>query len=175
MGANTYIKLPANVRVRDIATVIAVAVGFSAELEGRGTYIVARAPGVKINSTISPSDYTLEFDDRHCYFHYEADDFDGRLLSPRSTAFWVAVGKRLVDFFGGTMIYNDCGDQDNNYHVPDKDRATNAPTDGMAWRDFQKRLVMVLPIHKDELTNPHAAYDSDDYEYKFDDFGFMVR
>lgn len=39
-------------------------------------------------------------------------------LLPPSTAVWCAVGKRLVDFFGGKIIFSDCSDFEdpNNYY-----------------------------------------------------------
>lgn len=54
----------------------------------------------------------------HTYLHTDSED--GHLpicksLNPGSTAIWCVVGKRLVEFFGGQVIYNDCGDlEDSN-------------------------------------------------------------
>ena len=42
-----------------------------------------------------------------------------KALMPRSTAIWCAVGKRLVDFFGGKLVYSDSTDEDDpiNYYL----------------------------------------------------------
>ena len=39
-------------------------------------------------------------------------------MSPPSTAFWIAIGKGLVDFFGGKLDYNDCDEKDVDYRKP---------------------------------------------------------
>jgi hypothetical protein len=56
--------------------------------------------------------------------HLECEDDDVypicRLLSPTSTPIWAAIGERLVDFFGGKIIYSDSKDwedPDNYYQV----------------------------------------------------------
>ncbi len=40
------------------------------------------------------------------------------MLLPRSTSFWLSVGKGLIDFFGGKMDYNDSDDIEINYSKP---------------------------------------------------------
>jgi hypothetical protein len=42
-----------------------------------------------------------------------------KALMPHSTATWCAIGKRLVDFFGGKLVYSDSTDDDDpkNYYL----------------------------------------------------------
>ena len=61
------------------------------------------------------------------YFNIHLDSEDGHLpfcknISPNSMATYCAVGKRLVDFFGGKLNYSDCDDLDDpkNYYLVDK-------------------------------------------------------
>lgn len=42
-----------------------------------------------------------------------------KALMPHSTATWCAIGKRLVDFFGGKLVYSDSSDDEDpdNYYL----------------------------------------------------------
>ncbi len=97
---------------------------------------------------------------RHVLYHYEPSEIDGRLLMPPSTCWWIAVGRRLVDFFGGALDYNDCDDKDINFRRPKKSRKMNAPEDGKPWYAFQERMLIVKPITEKEIQAmvKHAAY-----------------
>ena len=78
---------------------------------------------------------------------------------PRSTAEWLAIGKALVDFFGGDLTYADTvGGID--YSVKWGSRNRNAPTDGKPWQDFQKRIFKVRTLTGDDVRamEKHAAY-----------------
>jgi hypothetical protein len=71
--------------------------------------------------------FTLHFKDcagnqYYTLFHLDNEDYDtelSKLMGPRSTGVWCAIGKRLVDFFGGKMMYADCNDWDdpNNWYI----------------------------------------------------------
>jgi hypothetical protein len=62
-----------------------------------------------------PSWFICEFKDiakNRLNFSIHTDSDDGHIplckaLYPQSTAMWCAIGKRLVDFFGGQVIYSD--------------------------------------------------------------------
>lgn len=75
----------------------------------------------------------------------------GRLMMPPSTNFWVAIGKRLVQFFGGSIDYNDCDDVDVNFRRRNNPRHLNSPTDRDAWYKFQNRLLKLKPLTRNEL------------------------
>lgn len=181
MGVDCRIMLPGNVRVRDVMAVMAVAVGFKPtrrDLPGGGFY--TKVEGVTVDHTYcsDPSSFFMRFDGRQCYFTFESDSNPGgRLLMPKSTAFWCLVGQRLVDFFGGKVDYNDCDDNDFDYRRPNKSSARNAPTNGNPWEEFQTRLANVKPITRAELQafTGNVGYLGDGYEYAFDDLGRMVR
>lgn len=62
-----------------------------------------------------------------CLIHfdnYESDRFypGGKELLPSSTAVWCVIGKRLVDFFGGRLLYSDASDEDDpaNWYICEK-------------------------------------------------------
>lgn len=56
-----------------------------------------------------------------------------KIMNPDSTALWGVIGKRLVDFFGGKVLFCDSADSDNidNWHVcehpkyPEKNKEDN--------------------------------------------------
>ena len=77
-------------------------------------------------------------------------------MLPRSTAFWLAVMHRVVDFFGGTIDYQDCDDIEVDYTVPAKSLQENSPSDGEEWYVFQNRILEIKPITEKEW----RSYDS---------------
>lgn len=63
----------------------------------------------------------------NCLYHLYVEDDDNsfnneKVLSPKSHPVWIALGRRLVDFFGGKLIYADCGDHEDpeNWYVNKK-------------------------------------------------------
>lgn len=164
MGVDCKIYLPGNVRVRDVANVMGIAAGLKPSWHKKGW---AEVPGVALKPTslvemcsIELSGELVDKSDKHfCGYHFEGGRGASRLLSPRSTAFWIGVGRRLVNFFGGEMTYQDC-DDGIDFFLPPKSDAENKPEDGDEWDVFQKRVVAVVPLTLEELQglNELAAY-----------------
>lgn len=183
MGVGCRILLPGNVRIRDVCSVIAVAVGFEPSVEPlTKTGVSTRVKGVtaKASTDTMPDFLTVQFDNRHCYFSYEPTDVNpgGRTLNPKSTAFWCLVGQRLVDVFGGKVDYNDCDDIAFDYVKRNRSNAMNCPNDGDEWNALQYRIANVPPITEQEFRAFKGAaydFDSDGYEYTFDEQGHMKR
>ncbi len=175
MGVDCRIILPHNVRVDDVVKVIGIAAGFKPELihETWGSYV--KVAGVKIENTSVPSMCQINFDGRFVYYHFEAENGKGRLLNPKSTDFWIAIGRRLVDFFGGELDYSDCDIDDVDYARKSKGNNLNCPSNGKPWMSFQNRLMEIKPIHISEMSSGLGAYSSDGYEYTYDDKGYMTR
>ncbi len=187
MGVDCRIMLPGNVRIRDVMTVIGVAVGFQPikiELQG-GSYSIDVPKGsVVAESTFTPDMVMIKFDGRHVNWFFEVDSFNGRLLYPKSTPFWCLVGHRLVDFFGGSVDYNDCDLSEKDYKRRNKSDKLNRPTDGDEWHSLQDRMAAVRPITLAELENfqGNTGYNEDYRDgnsayntYAFDDEGRMIR
>lgn len=73
----------------------------------------------------------------------------GRGFKGRSTGFWIAAARGLIDFFGGWADFNDCDDIEVNYFKqPKPDLAAH---DGEPWQAFQNRLAAVKPLTKADL------------------------
>ena len=69
----------------------------------------------KMESKISPDCGTIiyrnAFDRRSLFYHRITEDEDRQLLSARSNPWNLALGERLVRFFGGSFIANDCSEK----------------------------------------------------------------
>lgn len=161
MSVNCRILLSGDVRLQDVATVMGLLAGLPAEsrsLENRGgTYSYVRVSGVGVSGTYSPEMAQIllkgpmvDGDTQHSvYYHFEPSGGVGRALMPVSTAFWIAIGKGLVDFFGGTVDYADCDDVRVNYERPPQ--GSNCPEDGRVWQAFEDRIKAVQPLTKKDL------------------------
>jgi len=161
MGVDCGINLPDNVRVKDVAQIIGIAAGLTPQWGGSHGAKWVEVPGADVTNTIIPEmveiairslgHLLIDGDAMHTVnYHFESDN-NGRSLNPRSTAFWLAVAHRLVDFFGGTIDYQDCDDVEVDYFVPANVRSVNSPSDNEEWDLFQQRKFEVKPITKEEL------------------------
>jgi hypothetical protein len=97
-------------------------------------------------------------------YHFEFGGYrekgDSRGIIMRSWACNIVVCKKLVDFFGGWVDYQDCDSIDVDYNVKPKSDKMNCPEDGDEWQNLQERIMAVQPITQEELDDAerHAAY-----------------
>jgi hypothetical protein len=172
MGVDMRVRLPNNVRVRNVAEVMGAYAGctpvksfFRGDSKG-GWH--ASVPGAKVTTTSLPEMAQITIDcpmvdgqtSHFCFYHFEPESGSGRLMLPRSTAFWIALMTKVVDFFGGELDYNDSDDSECDYSVPEKTVDENSPQDGEAWYNFQNRVLNIKPLTKEEweAADKHAAY-----------------
>jgi len=169
MSVDTRIRLSPDVHIDDVAEVIGILAGLKPEKvpfkDGTGFY--ARVPGVECQNTCvvgmahivltAPKGKTLiDGEPYHfCSYHFEpsnsgrkSDHF--KLLFPRSTPFWIAMGRRLADFFGGTIDYSDCDSKSIDYRrgYP---KLRNSPEDGRPYFQFQEKILAVKPLTRADL------------------------
>lgn len=171
MGVNTRIYLPHDVRIIDVANVIGILAG----LEYSEEYLI---PGVSVKSSSSASCAHIDItapkgktlidgeENHYTLFNFEAGEdagHYGRHLGPPSSAFWIAVGKKLAEFFGGAVIYTD-GESIKASEAPVKfrKRGINNPEDGVPWHRWKKRIREVKPLTEDDLMAAAwcSAYDN---------------
>lgn len=159
MGIDTRILLPTNVRIHDVATVIAKLVGIpvTKEILDKHSYHAKIAPetdnrGLKVVTSSVPSMLMIQWwggsevrPQGNMFYHYESgyDYFMGVLHGDDGA---IAIGKGLVDFFGGIVDFNDCDNEDHDYSMPTKSRKMNAPEDGPEWHNFQDRILALEPL-----------------------------
>lgn len=176
MGVDVRVHLPANVRLDTVARVMAAYAGGEVkksffENDSKSGWST-RVDGYKIKSCeaipsmveiiIEPGKPMVDGENlHHCFYHFEPSEREGgRLMMPRSTAFWIALMTKVVDFFGGTLDYQDCDSVDVDYTVPAKSWEENSAEDGAAWYALQNRILSIKPITKADwkAANKHAAY-----------------
>lgn len=177
MGVDCYIMLPHDARIRDVAKVMGALAGFKKEEEkfssGDGWHAKVHdvevegieGPALPCSAHIYLRGKTIDGEKDHfVLFTYEAFQ-RYRGMIPRSTPFWIAMGLRLIQFFGGAMVYNDCewdhdGPPDVVCQCP---RPTNFVEDNEPWCEFQQAILDVEPITKLEIVQAakHAAYTPD--------------
>lgn len=168
MGVNTKIRLPHDVQVGDVARVAGILAGLPYEMYDYIEYGKVKCRWVKVplasvttcNGTPTMCNVVLNAptidgeDSHHSYYHFEDTDVrssrEGRLFSPSSTPFWIAVGVGLAKFFGGTVDFNDCDEVRTNVSFP-KPRRKNNPQDGKEWTKYQREMFAVRPLELRDL------------------------
>lgn len=91
-------------------------------------------------------------------YFFEGTKKGERMMIPPSTDFWIAIGKGLVEFFGGTLDYNDCDDSDVDFkRAARKDIHAEGNEE---WYSLQERKLAVKPLTKADLeaTRKVASY-----------------
>lgn len=172
MGVGARITLPGFVCLRDAADVLGILAG---AVQERGTlnntdgawYVHAADVETKPSGDTLPECARIHLNftavdghDKHfVLYHFEWGHDGTRGLMPRSTPFWLAVGKGLVDFFGGQLDYNDCDDEDVDYEVPAQIQYANLDSDAR-WQRFQEAKWALKPVSREDMDAmaAHAAY-----------------
>lgn len=159
MGVDTRIRLPEDVRINDVAEAMGILAGLRFEkkdLNHKGEWYVhvpdaeAKPSNIPEMAYINLKGEMVDGKTAHmAFFHYETEE-PGRLVSVRCTPFWIAIGRRLVEFFGGWIDYSDCDDRRRDYSRK-KPRKCNNPSDGKPWQDFQEAMFSLKPITKADI------------------------
>lgn len=157
MGVDTRIMLSPTTRLKDVVDVLNILVGNPQDWQDHGKSGWVTTHGIKAEpagetliecakiSGPSPITTPLYGETGTLYVLYHFETGTGhRLLMPRCTAFWIAVGHGLVDLFGGYLDYNDCDSIDVDYEQPSFWNVT--PEDNEAWDDFQRAKASVEPL-----------------------------
>jgi hypothetical protein len=166
MGVNCDITLPGNVRVSDVAKVIGRLSGCEAKKtrfsQGGGWYTEVKTVNVKPSTMPECCHIYWQHneDDRAVLYHFEWESSGNRGLSPNATAWWIAAAKRLVDFFGGSVDFNDCDSIDVDYEK--EPNPLNGASDNEEWYQLQQAIFDVQPLTDEEIQDAerYAAYKS---------------
>ncbi len=167
MGVDTNIKLTPGTRARDVADVIGILLGCKKGIEplgGNSTHCKVYGVELKPSTVAGCADIFIktEEDIEHNFFyHYEYGNDGSGGISPRAHPLAIALGVRLVKFFGGTVDYQDCDEEDSDFTAP-------PPTwynaeDGEPWNQLQDAMNNLVPITYDEVMRfkALAAYGND--------------
>jgi hypothetical protein len=180
VGVDCRVVLPHRARLDDVVKVMGCLAGLPTQwtessgvrwLDVTGGRAKSYAPDWHLTSCaeivldpVAVGDATIV----RCMFHFDLAlggrnglryEHSGRGIGPRSTPFWLAIGKGLVDFFGGVMDYQDCDDIDVDYQQPEREDIQ--AFDGEPWRLFQERIANVAALAEADLLamRDAAAYD----------------
>jgi hypothetical protein len=175
MSNNVNVWFPPTVRVDYVARALAILSGQKAIWEriGDDTWAThVRNCDVKTTNVPQMVDIrwtTSNGEKRSAYYHFEADGHIGfggpqagwRLFTMTSTPKNVALAKRLVDVFGGRVVYQDVGPK--TFGRPDYKRPEykyNAANDGSAWWKLQRHMltIKVLTTEEIEVCDGKAGY-----------------
>lgn len=155
MGVNTVIRLPDNVQVRDVAIAIGILAGKEPQkvvfdAKEKAWYTKVKEVSIQgIKDRPGCAWLIVEGLDRiQELYHFEGNP--GRLLMPHYSGFWTAMGKRLVDLFGGTVDYNDCDNIRVDYSVPEQS-CQMATVQEKRWYDLEQVLYDLSPITEEEI------------------------
>jgi hypothetical protein len=175
MGSNTKIYLNNHAKTEDVFKVILKIVGNDfTQSNSSGSYVNKNKPSSdgngwsvkfpkdednqisypKMGSIFNPY-FNFYFKDcigeKHsCMFFFEGYESEyamngEKTMNPDSSPLWGAIGKRLVDFFGGKVLFSDSADSDNpdNWYVCDNPKYP-AKVDGQSsnarWHLYQNAL-----------------------------------
>lgn len=165
MGVDTRIKLSPKARLTDVATVAAILLGCKPTLEplnGTSSHR-CRVKGLETKSSVveTCADIVIhpEYGEaRHLLYHFEFDDDGSRGILLRAYAVNIALGVRLVEFFGGEVDFNDSDDSERDFTA--KGLPFCNASDGKEWDTLQKAQYELRPITVSEANQytKHAAY-----------------
>ena len=120
MGVDCKVILPHNARIEDVADVMGALAGlkptrrdFGKPSDGWSCHVegveckTSHTPVMAIiNLRATAEEKLVDGQQTHfCYYHFESKH--GRLVSMRSTDFWISIAKGLVDFFGGAADFSE--------------------------------------------------------------------
>lgn len=162
MSIDTRIWLPESVQIRDVGNVMGILAGLPFEKrsfgDGKDCWYVDVAGVSRRGIEVMPEcaeiylrGSMVDGETNHfAMYYFESVRVGYRLLMPRSTPFWKAIGRGLVDFFGGEVDYNDCDDIDVDYSVPNQ-YPEGFPLNNGPWREFQEKMANIKPLIKGDL------------------------
>lgn len=156
MGVDTRIVLHPSAKIQDVS----FAIGFLMQprkkyLEDNG-YIVGDAQLEVLDWTNDCTNIIfkdINGESRDWLYHYMLENHNGRPgLCPRSNLFSIVMGCKLIDIFGGDVVYYD-SDGDIRY-------SNKKPLIDPKWHDNKKnrelinnQLKSIIPITKDYIVN----------------------
>lgn len=191
MGVDCKIYLPMDVDDRALADAVGILAGLPKKLVDHSTYVSCDVNGVQTKPSHTPSMGQIILSapsgkrlvdgemGHEVNFHW-GSRFKGQtwiLLSPRSTPFWIAVGRRLIDWFGGFIVYSDY-DEEKGANLSEGKRGHPMDEDGFvphggeAWTKYQKAASELDPVSDAEL---RSAWKKAAYRDQFDWSGKVIE
>lgn len=156
MSVDCRVYMPPAAQLRDVADVLALQAGFKPTLNKYGVESVA---GLKVEPSSYPGMAYIYIGTRRTTWQWESDypHLNYHTMIFGSTAWWIAMARGLVDFFGGAVSYKDYDDNPDYSRFPPLDLYNDGAE---LWVKLQKRIVAVKPIPADVIKecDQWAAY-----------------
>lgn len=157
MGVDCNLYLPDQVRVDDVAKVMAIASGCSKSWD-QGRWIKVEDQAVRVCDSV-PSMVTIHLSGPHkmmAHYFFESEG-GGRCLSARSRDEVIAVFRKVAACFGGFLVHQDCDDKGEYFRPYSNSMATNADE----WMALQRHMDAVTPITDKDIREAQmvSAYD----------------
>jgi hypothetical protein len=154
MGTDCKITFPGDVRADDAAKVIGILLGCEKHWTESGNARWVDVDNAKVGHTSMPkcAEITAEgpMGTVRALWHFEFGEGASRGMLPTSRPTWIAIARRMVEFFGGKVDYQDTDAVEVNYSAK-KPRKVNNPSDDKAWDDFHNELWQLKPLTKAEI------------------------
>jgi hypothetical protein len=169
MGIDTHLFLPGDVQIRDVGDVAAILLGHEPELKPltatsdhvdvkgiriRGYEDIPGCAEINIEAT-EDMEYA-----RSIFFTYEVEGRPGeRLASLRANAEGIALFVKLAEFFGGTVDFNDCDDEEEDVKKS-RPRGGNSTHEDGDFDRMQRRKMNVRAMSYSFVRSfeKHASY-----------------
>lgn len=92
-------------------------------------------------------------------FFYDLDDDKyaqngEKALNPRASATWIAIGKKLVEFFGGKLMYADCEDGNDPKNWLINEKGLYSPEINHCddrWYNYHNALSKIKPLTAEDI------------------------
>jgi hypothetical protein len=110
------------------------------EVEGIKVFVIESVPSM-VNLEIEGE--LIDGKSQHSVsFHFEYNSKGEKGISPESTPFWIALSKKLVDFYGGKIDYKDTDLSDLDYEVKSQRRYVTHET----WQKNENAKFAIKPL-----------------------------
>lgn len=150
MGVDCKVTLSPGTRVRDVALALGAALGckktWGGTSDGKTRWV--EVEGVRVRCDGMPGCASIECGERWFCYHFEYGADGARGVTLRSFAENIAVGRKLAEFFGGSVEPNDW-EGEVVWSTPY--RTDCHAEDGEEWDAFQARLFAVEPVTAEEI------------------------
>lgn len=187
MGVDSNIYLPSDIGDRHLADAMGIFAGLPKKLVQYNNHMACEVEGAQTKPTFTPSmgqiilraplgQVLVDGEDSHEVNFHWGSRFKKQiwiLISPRSTPFWIAVGRRLVDWFGGYLVFSDCAeDSGSNLYKGKRSHPVDEngflPHGDDAWIEYHTAASKLTQVTEQEL---RAAWKMASYREQFDPSG----
>lgn len=176
MGVDTWVKLPPQTRIGDVANAMGILLGkkkhwFHSTGNGNGQRVKemtdsgwVEVEGVKVGKEMPVEgcvNITIDGWGQTLYHFENSDDQDGsRLMGGGCYGQRIALYRALVDVFGGEIDYNDCDCVDVDYKKKSPYWSTGKYSDEK-YQARQKALWNLKPLSKEDIDycRQFSSYD----------------